>query len=111
MGIEQKISKTSDPLLRHSRLVDNLDCFLGPIAAACYLSGSEYLQTAGTILSTVELIGLKLPFVARYLSETKDYKSLIFWLPKEIISNSYPMADVIDIAPVYYSRTKYKVNH
>ncbi|MFP4118798.1 MAG: hypothetical protein ACLFTH_01975 [Candidatus Woesearchaeota archaeon] len=108
MGLERKLQK-SDPLIRQSRMVDKIDRILGPLAAACYFSGSDYLQTAGAIMNTVEIVGLKLPFIAQYLTSTRDYRSLLFWLPKEIISNSYPLGNIADIVPIYHNRTRHKL--
>ncbi|MGM5480308.1 MAG: hypothetical protein ACQESC_02500 [Nanobdellota archaeon] len=100
MGLESK-------LYRHSRLVDRIDFVIGPLSALCYASGSEYLEKIGMGLDIFEMAVLKGPFIARYLLKTKDYKALMFWVPKEIIANTYRMAGIIDVAPVYQYRAKY----
>lgn len=107
MSLDRITEKESRSLYKFSKAVDTIDMIIGPLTALCYASGSEYLQTFGDVLSTVEIAGVKLPFTVNYLSKMKDAKALIFWVPKEIISNTYPGASIIDIAPVYKSRTKY----
>lgn len=109
MGIERLTEQQKDSLYKNAKHIDNIDRIIGPLATLCYFSGSDYLQTAGNILSGIELISLKLPFILDYLSSTKDTKSLAYWIPKEIISNSYPYTDFIDIAPIYKYRSKYKL--
>ena len=99
-----------DPLLTQASRVDTIDALLGVTASAFYLSGSETLTTIGMGLNALDLIANKLPFAKTYVRETKDYRALLYWLPKELLASSSPLGGLLDIVPTYRMRTYYTLN-
>lgn len=106
MSLEKTLSRSS--FLKYSTFIDIFDAISGPLCFLMYSSGSEHLHQAANILSGIELGLVKAPFVFSYISKTKDWKSLLYWAPKEFVSNYVPVASVIDIIPAYRARVKYK---
>ncbi|MGE0793235.1 MAG: hypothetical protein AB7V77_03605 [Candidatus Woesearchaeota archaeon] len=92
---------------KYASLVDTIDLMTGPLSFALIATGSKNLSAIGAFISTTELLLLKAPFVLSYLSKTKDYNSLIYWVPKELISNYIPVNGLIDIFPAYRWRCNY----
>lgn len=91
-------------LVKQSKIVDWVDGFVGPLATMMYLSGSESLQSAATILNVAELCLLKIPFTLSYIAKTGDVHSLLYFAPKELFSNLTPYGGFLDIIPTYYLR-------
>ena len=88
-------------LLNLASLVDKIDLVTGPLSFALIASGSKNLESIGYTLSFTEIALIKAPFALHYLSKTKDFGSLLYWVPKEIVSNYAPINAVIDIFPAY----------
>lgn len=97
---------TLDALVKQASTIDKIDAITGPFSALCYHSGSEVLQQLGAIVGGVEL-AIKIPFIIRYVSRTKDKKALWYWGLKEAFSNLNPELGYIDIFPAYSLRAKY----
>lgn len=94
-----------EKLKKQSSLVDKIDRITGPLSFALIATGSQNLEKIGYMLSITELVLLKTPFVLKYTYQTRDFKSLLYWIPKEIVSNYQPINGLIDIFPVYRWRT------
>jgi hypothetical protein len=87
-------------------LVDTIDLINGPLCYLLLSTGSKTLENIGIALSVSEILFSKIPFVTSYLRQTKDYKSLIYWVPKEVLCNSIPINGLLDIFPAYRWRTE-----
>lgn len=104
MSLESKLSKS--PLLKAATFVDFFDGISGPLCYLAHLSANPYFTEFSNDLSFVELALIKAPFMIYYLSKTKDFTSLLYWLPKEFVSNYVPIGSLIDIVPAYIGRVK-----
>ena len=108
MALEKKLLESEkQKLSKQARNIDRVDMVLGPASSLAYLSGSEYLFTAGIALSMFELCAVKIPFIARYVSKTKDYRSLYYFGLKEIMLNIGKYGGFVDILPSYTLRVDY----
>ena len=87
-------------------LVDAMDLINGPLCYLLISSGSKTLENIGIALSVSEILFSKIPFVTSYIRQTKDYKALIYWVPKEILANSIPVNGLLDIFPAYKWRAE-----
>lgn len=94
-------------LLSQARRLDTLDAIVGPTAAACMWSGSEFLSYVGIGLNAAELVFAKIPFMAKYVAQTNDFKALQYWIPKELVANSSPLTSMVDVVPAYMMRVDY----
>ena len=100
------LEATLNPTQKYANLVDKIDRITGPLSYLLISSGSENLENLGYALSISELLFLKLPFTISYLSKTKDFKALLYWIPKEIVSNANPINSLLDIFPAYKWRAE-----
>jgi hypothetical protein len=111
MGLEKKLLESEKIYLsKRARHIDKVDMLFGPASVLAYLSGSEYLFSAGIALSMIELCVVKLPFITRYVSKTKDYKSLYYFCLKELMLNVGNYGGFVDIFPSYTLRVDYMLN-
>ena len=106
MSLEKKLSRSS--FQKYASFVDIFDAISGPLSLIFYSSGSEYLHSAANILNFIELGIVKAPFILSYLSQTKDFNALVYWAPKELVSNYVPLCSLIDVVPAYIARIKYE---
>ena len=110
MGLEKLLESEKQQLSRQARNIDRIDVFLGPTSVLAYLSGSEYLYSVGIALSMFELCAVKIPFIAKYVSKTKDYKSLYYFGAKELMLNIGKYGGFVDIFPSYSLRVDYMLD-
>jgi hypothetical protein len=105
MSLENKIQE-------YANFVDKFDRISGPACYLLYITGSEKLKTVATTLALTELLLVKAPFVLTYIKNTKDYSSLLYWIPFELVSNYAPIVELMDIFPFYKWRVEnfYKNN-
>ncbi|MBN1175877.1 hypothetical protein JXA48_04500 [Candidatus Woesearchaeota archaeon] len=106
MSLESKITMSS--FIKYATFVDIFDAISGPLSLALYSSGSDYLYSVANVLNFVELGIVKAPFIFSYLSKTKDFGALLYWAPKELVSNFIPLCSLIDVVPAYHARIKYE---
>lgn len=104
--IERLVDEKDKKLLYYARSIDRIDRILGPIESVLQFYGSPPMQVAGTILEIAELGLLKIPFIIKYLRQTKDYDALYSWLPREIFAISVPFGDFIDISKAYHNQAR-----
>ncbi|PIN81474.1 hypothetical protein COV13_01075 [Candidatus Woesearchaeota archaeon CG10_big_fil_rev_8_21_14_0_10_32_9] len=83
-----------------AKKIDDIDMFLGPFTSALKLSGSEHLQSVGWWLDVGEL-SLKTFFAGIYVIESRNYSSLLDWVPREIIATLIPYGGLLDISRSY----------
>ncbi|MBW2983422.1 hypothetical protein KY327_03910, partial [Candidatus Woesearchaeota archaeon] len=53
-----------------------------------------------------EVVLVKLPFMAEYYRETRDFSAFYWWGPKEVFSNTLPYGGFIDIFHSYTYQTR-----
>ena len=94
-----------EKLINYAILVDKVDRITGPLESTLQISGVESLQTIGNIISLIEDLVIKVPFVITYISSTKDLSCLASWLPKEVFAHTMPYGDMIDIMHSYKNHT------
>ena len=87
-------------LLKYSKVVDNVDMFLGPFSELAKQSDADIITFLGSAANIIKGV-IKIPFVACYLARTKDYSALYDWVPKEVFSYAVPMGSFIDILRSY----------
>lgn len=104
------VGMTFEELRKKAKRIDSIDMIVGPVAAMMVWSGNEGLQALGVGLDIAELALLKLPYIKEYLSTTKDYQSLWYWVPKELAANLTGIGSLMDITPAYRLRTDYFLN-
>lgn len=97
-------------LAKQAGKIDTLDAIIGTTAALCIWSGSDFLYDVGVTANLIELATLKLPFIAKYVSQTKDTKAALYWGVKEIVTNTSPLGSLMDIIPAYKMRTDYMLS-
>ena len=104
MSLEKKVNVNLDSydlfLLKYSRVVDRVDMFLGPFSEFAKFSDADIVKSLG-VASAVVKGAFKVPFVAMYLSKTKDFSALYDWAPKELFSYFVPLGSFIDILRSY----------
>ncbi len=110
MGLEEKIGVVEKSgkhlkkfdvfLLKYSKVVDNVDMFLGPFSEVAKFSDSDLIKSLG-FASAIIKGAIKIPFVSCYLARTRDFSALYDWVPKEIFSYAVPMGSFIDILRNY----------
>ncbi|MFP4523349.1 MAG: hypothetical protein ACLFNM_02260 [Candidatus Woesearchaeota archaeon] len=111
MSLEQYISQhDKQRLCKKAKRLDCIDAVLGPFSSLCYMSGSDFLFSVGVATSIAELTFLKIPFMINYISKTKDYASLVYLGPKEIVANCSIAGGFLDIVPAYALRVNYALN-
>lgn len=93
-------------LKKYARVVDTIDAGMGPLESLFELSADPYFASLGMVFRSIELLFLKAPFVITYLYQTQDYAALLDWVPRELVANMVPYANVIDIHPAYLNRVK-----
>ena len=109
MSLEHTVANY-DSLVKQAKRIDTIDAFTGPLTTALYYSGSSSLQSLGLVISVAEVALLKTPFILSYIAKTKDYTSLLHWVPKEIVSNAFQAGGFLDIVPTYLMRVQYMKN-
>ena len=60
-------------------------------------SGNLLLKKASYIFSISELVFLKLPFIITYLSKTRDFDVLWYWISKEILTTTISLFGLLDL--------------
>ncbi len=111
MSLERYISQhDKQKLSKKAKRLDCIDAVLGPFSSFCYMSGSDFLFSVGVATSIAEIALLKIPFMTQYISKTKDYTSLLYLGPKEIIANCSIAGGFLDIVPAYALRVEYILN-
>jgi hypothetical protein len=111
MGLEKTISDCEKAYFKSkAQKIDMVDAFLGPLASLGYLSGSEFLFSTSLFASSAELLLVKVPFIAKYVSKTKDYKSLYFFAVKELMLNASMYGGFVDVIPSYSLRINYMLS-
>lgn len=111
MSLERYISAyDKQQLSKKAKRLDCIDAILGPFSSFCYMSGSDFLFSVGVATSVAEIALLKIPFMINYISKTKDYTSLLYVGPKELVANCTIAGGFLDIVPAYALRVDYMLN-
>jgi hypothetical protein len=95
--------------IMYAKTIDSLDIILGPLQATAGLMApglGEIIMYA----CLAETVILKIPFVAYYMARTRDFESVGFWTQKELIANSVPGGNYLDIFRSYQKRTERTLN-
>ncbi len=104
--LEERLTSGEKRLLRWSRGVDKVDRFLGPLGSTLEVYGDDFWSGVGTAIGLAELAFIKLPFMAGYYRETKDFSAFYWWGPKEVFANTLPYGGFIDIFHSYTYQTR-----
>lgn len=88
-------------LLNYSKIIDDIDMYLGPFADAAQLSSSEIMQKVGIGIDLGHLLLLKFPFISLYLMHTRNFSALMNWIPRELLSFGLPYGGLIEIQRNY----------
>lgn len=83
-------------LLKYSRFIDDVDMFLGPASSLLNQYDDDFLLYTSSVIKCVDL-GLKAPFLALYVSKTKDFSSVPYLFLKEAFALSVPYGGFIEV--------------
>lgn len=104
--LEERLSGGEKRLLSWSRGVDKIDRFLGPLGSTLELYGDGFWSGVGVAIGLAEVAFVKLPFMAEYYRQTRDFSAFYWWGPKEVFANTLPYGGFIDIFHSYAYQTR-----
>ena len=62
--VSKLVDEKDRDLLRHAKYVDHADRWMGPFESLSGLYGDPLFQTLGNLVTAVELLALKIPFIS-----------------------------------------------